>query len=760
MSYNILNEQDWGKLKNTEPDRFSCEIKGGSYLRLQGLDLAPIEGIDTTKLNEAARIMRGFMFASLEASHSGHPGGSSAKTEQFLGMVLGGAMAFDVLDPKNPGRDRLVWSAGHCTPLLYAGLSLIYESLRKKGIAFDKEKLKAVLPEDLTKFRHHDGPQGHVESYNPLTDVSTGPSGHGMPSAGGMAIVHKSCGLDTRVFVFMGDAESEEGMTYEARNILNTVGADNMIVSLDYNHYGIDGDIAEVLSSPYINHWIGLGWNVIEIDGHNVLECVYAYHKAKKGFGNGNPTVILAHGIKGKYYGAKANTADSHGSPAKHDEYVSIMKELGFDIPGVEGDVQADIDVVVSQLTQELAEYIVERLDVVKKGIKPEQELVETMKRALPGRTFVNPLTIRRPDVLPKELVFEEGTKVATRKATQAFFEWMMKQTAFFWAGTGDLSKSILTQKAEDVFGDISRTNPLGRGIRFGIAEQNMAMMSCAMTADRLPGGFAPVSVFSTYAVFTSMMTNAVRLVLIGNHLNPKSKGFFIMLAAHDGPETGEDGPTHQGLYWMSMFNAYPGIKVYKPMDANETVEMLFYALEKGEPIALSVARPDTMVFKRENGIPPAREAVNGAYVFYETKNKEQGTRNKKTDIVLVVSGGQTLLNTLEAVPQLEAEGLTVKIVAVTSPELFEELRKTNPGKANSIFSDEDRSRAIALHNGWKGFLYPFLLPADYEARSISIDTYLKSGTVKEVYELAGLTGRDILEKVKKAVGSRVRVEV
>jgi len=276
-----------------------------------------------------------------------------------------------------------------------------------------------------------------------------------------------------------------------------------------------------------------------------------------------------------------------------------------------------------------------------------------------------------------------------------------------------------------------------------------MAMMSVGMTMDRLPGGFAPISVFSSYGVFTSMMTNCVRLGLIGNHLNPKTKGFFILLAAHDGPETGEDGPTHQGLYWMSMYNAYPGIKVYKPMDANETIEMLFYALEKGEPIALSVTKPDTIVFKRGDGIPAAREAINGAYVFYQSP--KSSVISPKSQAVLVVCGGQTLINTMEAVPELEAKGLEVKVVAVTSPELFEELRKNNPKKADEIFSDEDRERTITIHNGWKGFLYPFLLPKDYVSRTIAIDTYLKSGNPKEVYELAGLTAEGIKEKILKS---------
>ncbi len=747
MPYNILQQEDLVKLKRVEPERFKYPIEGGQYLNLQNLELSGLDGIDTGKLEKAAQIMRGLMFCALEASHSGHPGGSSSKTEQFLGMVLGGGMAFDALNPKNPGRDRVVWSAGHCSPCLYGGLSLLYESLRKSGKEFDPKNISAVMPEDLVRFRKSDGPQGHIENYTPLSDIATGPSGHGFPAAGGLAISHKSSGLDTNVWVMMGDAESEEGMTYEARNVLNTVGADNMIVSLDYNHYGIDGDINEVVASQYINHWIALGWNVIEISGHNVLECIYAYRlAANKFFDNNSPTVVIAHTIKGRYYGKNEDTADSHGAPASSEEYVEIMEALGFDVPGKEGGVKEDIDFVLSSLDDELANYISSRLEEVGKKIKSEEELVKQMEAALSGRALTNPMEIKRPDELPDELKFEEGTNLATRKATQAFFEWLMKETAFFWAGTGDLSKSILTSKAEQVHGLVNRSNPLGRGIRFGIAEQNMAMMSAAMTADRLPGGFAPVSVFSSYGVFTSMMSNCVRLILIGNHLNPKSKGFFVMLAAHDGPETGEDGPTHQGLYWMSMFNAYPGIKVYKPMDANETIEMLFHAIEKGEPIALSVARPDTPVFKRGDGVPPAREAVNGAYVF---RNYQENGGKK---VVLVISGMQVLVNTLESLPNLESQGLDVKIIAVTSPELFEELRKENPEKANSIFSDEERERTVALHAGWKGFLYPFLLPKDYDSRSISIDNYLKSGSVAEVYEEAKLTPDDISERVKKAI--------
>ena len=740
MSTISLNKKNMTKSKKTD----SFTMHGGQYLNIQDVKLAPIDGIDIVRLEKIAKILRGLIFATVEAGQSGHPG-SSGKVEQFLAMTLSGVMAFDPMNPKNPGRDRVVWSAGHCTPLLFAGQALYYEILKRTGRQFSEAVIKAVMPEDLLRFRHADGPQGHAEAQYPYSDFTTGPSGHGFSAAGGMALVHSSCGLDTKTWVFMGDAESEEGMTYEARNIIATNGLKNMIVSLDYNHFGIDAEIEQVISSPYVNHWLGLGWNVIEVDGHNILQLINAYQLAAQGFSNNAPTVVICHTLKGKGYGSKENTAASHGSPVKHDEYVRIMQQLGFNIPGEAGKVMEDIQEIFVHITPEDEKYILERLEIGAQKIVPEHIQVNQMKKILGGRPLVDPLSIKRPKVLPPELVFKAGEKISTRKAVQAWFAWYMKQTAFFYAGAGDLAKSVFTNSAEEVYGLISKENMFGRGIRYGIAEQNMAMMGAGLTQDILPGGYKPVSVFGTFAVFTTMMANAIRLAVIGNQLNPSTKGFFICLAAHDGPETGEDGPTHQGMYWMSLYNALPGIKVYKPLDANETIEMLFGALEKSEPIVLSVYRPEQPVIDRKN-IPEAIEANNGAYVY----RNFTGSGHK---LVLAISGMQILQNTLEILSELEAKGMDIKIIAVTSPELFEELRKTNPVKAKSILSDEERKLVVTLHNGWSGFMYPFMLSADYDKKAMGISHYLKSGNVEEVYDLAEMSSADIKEKILKAIG-------
>lgn len=747
--YNILDKKELDALIKKEPKRFKYLAEGGYYINLQNLNLKLIEGIDLEKTAHLAKIIRALAFCAIDSIKSGHPGGSSSKVEQILSLLLSGDFVFDPLNPNHPGRDRIVWAAGHCTPLFHSVLSLIYELLKRKGGEFDIKKLDAFYPSCLVRFRHCGGPSGHVEANYPLSDMSTGSSGHGLSAALGLATLQKSNGLDTKVFVLAGDAETEEGMSYEARNLIQALGMDNLVVSLDLNKFGIDGPITEVINSPYLNHWFGSGWNIIEVDGHNVTELIYAYKKAFQGFDNKKATVIICHTIKGKDYGRLEDTADSHGMPLPHEEYVQAVKKLGFDVPGIEGEQIKDIETVLSKLTAECVDYLTGRLEIGAKKQKTEQELLEQMKKALGNRPITDYKSVKRPDVLPGELVFEQGKAIATRKATEAFFKWLMSQTAFFYLGSGDLAKSILTSAAENVYGIINKENPFGRGIRFGIAEQNMAMMSAALTQDVLPGGFQAMSVFATYGVFTSIMSNPVRMALINNavyeEVNQKFKGFFIMLAAHDGPETGEDGPTHHGLFWMSLFMAYPGIKVYKPLDANETIEMLFYALEKGEPIALSVMRPNTLVFKRENGVPPAREAINGAYVF---KNYSE---NGKKKIVLAISGGQILANVLEILPDIEVNN-DVKILAVTSPELFEELRQTNPEKANAIFPDEDRQRVITLHNGWPGFLNAFALPKDYEKKIIGINKFLKSGKPSEVYQFAKFDPQGLKEKILKAL--------
>jgi transketolase len=115
--------------------------------------------------------------------------------------------------------------------------------------------------------------------------------------------------------------------------------------------------------------------------------------------------------------------------------------------------------------------------------------------------------------------------------------------------------------------------------------------------------------------------------------------------------------------------------------------------------------------------------------------------------MVLVVSGGQVMSNLLQIVPELE-ERADVKIVAVTSPQLFEELRLRDPEQAHEILSDEERQYVVTLHNGWRGFLYPFLLPGDYSARVFGMDDFSRSGKPDEIYRRAGFDPGGLRDKL------------
>ena len=159
--HNLLDKDARDALAASEPSRFQYRTEGGAYLNLKGLSLDPLLEIDEPKIAELCRVVRGFLFAAVDAAQSGHPGGSSSKAEQVLTLLSSGVLGFDARRPKHPGRSRVVWSAGHCSPLFHSTVALIYETLRRKGFTLaGKDAGNAVFPEQLARFRRWGGPSG------------------------------------------------------------------------------------------------------------------------------------------------------------------------------------------------------------------------------------------------------------------------------------------------------------------------------------------------------------------------------------------------------------------------------------------------------------------------------------------------------------------------------------------------------------------------------------------------------------------------
>ncbi|KAA0003381.1 MAG: transketolase [Thermoplasmata archaeon] len=263
------------------------------------------------ELQRKALSIRKHVIESVYRAGSGHPGGSLSIADVMACLYFHEMRH----NPKNPtwqDRDRLVLSKGHACPALYAALAM--------AGYFPEEELK-----NLRKTGHF--LQGHpCMKKVPGVDMSTGSLGQGLSVGVGMALAGKLDEKDYRVFVIMGDGEVEEGQIWEAAASASHHCLDNIIAILDRNSLQIDGPTEEILSlEPLPWRWRSFGWDVIEIDGHDIEEILDAFHEADK---NKRPTLIIAYTIKGKGVSFMEGTLSFHGKPPSKEQYIKAMSEL------------------------------------------------------------------------------------------------------------------------------------------------------------------------------------------------------------------------------------------------------------------------------------------------------------------------------------------------------------------------------------------------------------------------------------------------
>ena len=267
---------------------------------------------NTEELEKVAKDVRKGIIEEVYRAESGHPGGSLSISDILT------VLYFNVLniDPKNSkweDRDRFVLSKGHCSPALYSVLA-------NRGY-FDKELLKTFrnLESNL---------QGHPDMNKvPGVDMTTGSLGQGLSVANGMAIAGKLNNKQYRVYCLLGDGEIEEGQVWEAAMTANKYKLDNLCVIVDNNNLQIDGTIEEVMSSyPIDEKFKSFGFQIINIDGHNIQEIIDAFDVAKNV--KGKPTCIIAKTIKGKGVSFMENKAEWHGKAPTEEQYNLAIEEL------------------------------------------------------------------------------------------------------------------------------------------------------------------------------------------------------------------------------------------------------------------------------------------------------------------------------------------------------------------------------------------------------------------------------------------------
>ena len=267
---------------------------------------------DIKELEQISKKIRKGIIEAVYSNKSGHPGGSLSIAD-ILTVLYFNQMNINPENPKDENRDRVVLSKGHCAPALYS-------SLANRGY-FDVEELQT--------FRNINGRlQGHPDmKHIPGVDMTTGSLGQGLSAANGMAIAGKIDNKNYRVYCILGDGEIEEGQVWEAAMASSKYKLDNLCVIVDNNNLQIDGTIEEVMSSyPIDEKFKSFGFQIINIDGHNIKEIIDAFDVAKNI--KGKPTCIIAKTIKGKGVSFMENKAEWHGKAPSEEEYKKAIEEI------------------------------------------------------------------------------------------------------------------------------------------------------------------------------------------------------------------------------------------------------------------------------------------------------------------------------------------------------------------------------------------------------------------------------------------------
>ena len=264
-------------------------------------------------LAQKAADIRVDIIREVHAAASGHPGGSLSASD-IVTVLYFHEMNIDPADPKKEDRDKFVLSKGHAAPVQYAAMA-------ERGY-FPKEEL-------LTLRKLGSRLQGHPSmKMLPGIEMSTGSLGQGVGVAVGMAMANKLDGKDGRIYTLLGDGEIQEGLVWEAAMAAAHYNLDNLCAIVDWNGLQIDGKNEDVMNvKPIDEKFKAFGWNVIEIDGHNLEEIVEAFERARAC--KGRPTMILAKTHKGYGVSFMTDNAGWHGKAPSDDQAKQAVEELG-----------------------------------------------------------------------------------------------------------------------------------------------------------------------------------------------------------------------------------------------------------------------------------------------------------------------------------------------------------------------------------------------------------------------------------------------
>ena len=618
----------------------------------------------------------------VQRANSGHPGAPMGLSD--IAVVLSEHLNHN---PKNPSwlnRDRLVFSGGHATGLIY---SLYY--LWGYGLSID----------DLKNFRQLDSKTpGHPEyGHTAGVEITTGPLGQGIANAVGFAMASKFVGaqvnsesakvIDHKVYCLCGDGDLEEGLSYEACSIAGHNKLDNLILIYDSNRITIEGSTNLSISENIRLRFESQDWDVLECNGHDFDEIDSVITTSKSNF---KPTIIIANTTIAKGAGKLEGSHHSHGAPLGAEIIAAAKVAAGFDATKT---FHVDEDVMIRFRC------------AIEKGDLAEREWIHSLK-TLPLMEQNEALeALQNPDF--SRIAWPSFDKPdATRNTNGKILNAIAKALPNFLGGSADLSPSNKTELVD------MGIYPKGRNIYFGIREHAMASITNAIA---LYGPLMPFS--ATFFVFSDYLKPAARIAALTG-----IQQFFIW--THDSIGVGEDGPTHQPIEHLSQFRALPNFYVWRPADGAENIVAWQVALQmKKSPSAFVCSRQNLSI------LPQAVKgsASRGGYLLVSDEG---------STITLIASGSEVEL-ALKTKDALNAKGIKADIVSVPCYDLFIEQDKEY---VNSIIKQDNKKVAIEAARGLEWYRF-----AD---EVIGMDTFGASAPADKLFEKFGFSVESVLSKI------------
>jgi transketolase len=629
----------------------------------------------------------------VQKANSGHPGAPMGLAD--IAVVLSEKLSHNPKNPKWLNRDRLVFSGGHASALIYSLLHLW---------GYD------VSLDDLKSFRQLDSKTpGHPEyGHTDGIEITTGPLGQGIANAVGFAMAEaytanqvnsETCELiDHKVYCLCGDGDLQEGISYEACALAGHLGLKDMVLIYDNNAITIEGDTSIAWSEDVAKRFEAQNWNVMKINGHCYDDIEKALEEVQTAT---KPTIIIANTIIGKGAGEMEGSHHTHGAPLGADIIAESKAKEGFD---PEAFFQIPEDVLLRfrcALEQgELAE---------KEWIHRQKEapLIEQNKAL---DRLLNPdfSAIEFPD-------FSGDAAMATRDSNGKILNAIATAVPSFIGGSADLAPSNKTELKD--LGDF----PKGRNLHFGIREHSMAAITNAIA---LYGTTIPFN--ATFFVFSDYLKPAARIAAL-----TKIQNFFVW--THDSIGVGEDGPTHEPIEHMSQFRALPNFYVWRPADATENVEAWRTALTMQAPhgFVLSRQKLQTLKPKRDFG-----DVSKGAYIV---------KKRKDANFTLMASGSE-LMPCLKAACHLAVLGIKANVVSVPCLDLFNE--QDAEYKA-AVIDPNTKVLAVEAATGTEYYRY-----AD---DVLGMESFGASAPAEQLFEKFGFTQEGIMKRVCKLMDVEYR---